>query len=98
MMEFFHLLWITLPRAINALREKGMGVVGTARFRLGWPPKKLRAVNQTEVIFNDFYFCYDKFGNLVSRWMDNVLAFCVSKIYKVGETVKRLRKKQKKNK
>jgi len=86
------------PRAINALRERGIWVVGTARFRVGWPPEKLRAVNQIEVDFNDFYFCYDKFGTLVAGWMDNGLAFCVSTIHKVGETVKRLRKKNEENK
>ena len=38
--------YFTLPKLIRKLRDIGLGVVGTARFRKGWPPKKLREINK----------------------------------------------------
>ena len=81
--------YFTLPKSINALRYKGIGIVGTARFRQSWPPEKLRKINQTEATFNDFYYCYDNFGTLIARWLDYGLVFCVSTVHKVGEIVMR---------
>ena len=56
--------YFTLPKVIKKLREMGVGVVGTARFRQGWPPEKLRRINISDVNFNDFYHCIDEHGTL----------------------------------
>ena len=85
--------YFTLPGAISKLRELGIGIVGTARFRRNWPPTKLKEIKQENSNFNDFYYQYDEFGTLCARWMDNGLVFCVSTIHKVGGTVKTCRKR-----
>ena len=68
--------YFTMPKVMKKLREKGIGVVGTARFRKNCPPDKLKEVNIEKVNFNDFYYCIDEHGTLVGRWMDNGLVFC----------------------
>ena len=86
--------YFTLPKVINSLREAGIGIVGTARFRgHGWPPKELRAITKEKVNFNDFYWMIDEYGTLIGRWMDNGLVFCVSTLHKPGKTIKRNRKR-----
>ena len=84
--------YFTLPKIIKKLRDWGIGVVGTSRFRKNWPPKKLRAVEQKEAKFNDFYWTVDEFGTLVARWIDNGIFLCISKMHKVGSVIKRKRK------
>ena len=59
--------YVTLPKAINALQERGVKVVSTARFRQSWSPEKLRIVNQTDINVNDLHYCCDKFWTLVDR-------------------------------
>ena len=88
--------YFTLPKILKILREKNIGVVGTSRFRQNWPPKKLREVEQNSAQFNSFHHCIDEFGNLVARWMDNGLVLCVSTLHKVGEVIKRKRKRPRK--
>ena len=85
--------YFSLPRAIKKLRDIGVGVVGTARFRKGWPPECLRKIDASKVNFNDFYYCTDEHGTLVGRWMDNGLVFCVSTLHKVGNKIRRLRRR-----
>eukprot|EP00957_Ditylum_brightwellii_P005284 403069-Ditylum_brightwellii.AAC.1 len=34
--------YFTLPQVIKRLRERGIGVVGTARMKKGWSPQALR--------------------------------------------------------
>eukprot|EP00957_Ditylum_brightwellii_P206261 15347585-Ditylum_brightwellii.AAC.1 len=38
--------YFTLPHTISCLRENGMGIVGTARMRKGWPPP---ALHETQI-------------------------------------------------
>eukprot|EP00957_Ditylum_brightwellii_P175492 13361515-Ditylum_brightwellii.AAC.1 len=81
--------YFTLPRVIHALREMGVGVVGTSHFRKGWPPKNLCAITQQQAKFNNFYWCIDDYGMLLGRWLDNGMVFCVSTAPKVGGMVER---------
>ena len=85
--------YFTLPKVIAKLRDKNIGVVGTARFRRNWPCKELRNINLDDVKFNDFFWTVDEHGTLVARWMDNGMVFVVSTVHKPGKIVKRLRKK-----
>ena len=70
--------YFTLPGVIKSLRDKSIGVVGTARFKKNWPPKELKVIEKSQAEFNDFFYTYDDFGTLVARWMDNGLVFLVS--------------------
>ena len=88
--------YFTLPKVLQVLRGKNIGVVGTSRFRKNWPPKNLQDVNQNSARFNSFFHTVDEYGNLVARWMDNGLVFCVSTLHKVGEVIKRKRKRPRK--
>ena len=97
MMETFCLAmdnYFTLPKVIHKLREIGVGVVGTARFRSnGWPPKALKDISKDKARFNEFYYTIDNFGTLIARWMDNGMVFCVSTLHRPGNMIKRLRKR-----
>ena len=70
--------YFTLPKVMKKLREKDIGVVGTACFRKNWPPKELKNINADEVDFNDFYWTIDENNTLVGRWIDNGLVLVVS--------------------
>eukprot|EP00957_Ditylum_brightwellii_P023672 1786355-Ditylum_brightwellii.AAC.1 len=56
--------YFTLPQVIKRLREKGIGVVGMAMMKKGWPPQALRKTKQNECIFNDFRYLVDDNGTL----------------------------------
>ena len=47
--------YFTLPGIIKKLRDKGIGVVGTARFKKNWPPKELKVIDKSDAEFNDFF-------------------------------------------
>ena len=82
--------YFTFPKVIYALRQAGIGIVRTARFRRkSWPPKELRALTKEKANFNDFYYTVDEFGTMCARWMDNGLVFCVSTLHKIGNEIKR---------
>ncbi len=85
--------YFTLPKIMPLLREKGIGVFGTSRFKKNWPPNNLREIEIGQANFNDFYHLTDQHGTLLARWMDNGLVYCVSTIHKPGQMVKKLRKK-----
>ena len=85
--------YFTLPCAIKELRDKGIGVVGTARFKQGWPPAPLQDLNLKTINFDNFYWMIDKYGTLVACWMDNGLVFLVSTVHTVGNIVTRSRTK-----
>ncbi len=57
--------YFTLRKEIgeNGLQGKGVGVVGTARFCAGWPPKEFQAVKDDR--FNTVYYCDNKEGFLI---------------------------------
>eukprot|EP00957_Ditylum_brightwellii_P101329 7721844-Ditylum_brightwellii.AAC.1 len=84
--------YFTLPKVIGKLRNSGIGIVGTAQARRGWPPKELSNIAQQDANFNDFFWTIEKYGTLVAGWMDNGLALCVSTLHKVGEIVEKARK------
>uniref|UniRef100_A0A7S4J1G4 PiggyBac transposable element-derived protein domain-containing protein n=1 Tax=Odontella aurita TaxID=265563 RepID=A0A7S4J1G4_9STRA len=44
------------PRVMSKMRAAGIGVVGTARKKKGWPPKELQVMGQ---LFNNLYWCVD---------------------------------------
>ena len=88
--------YFTMPKVISALRKKGIGVVGTSRFQVNWPPNVLKNIQQPDANFNDFYYCVDEYGTLIARWMDNGLVFVVSTLHHVGNIIKRARKRPRK--
>mmetsp|Transcript_1985 Transcript_1985/g.2830 ORF Transcript_1985/g.2830 Transcript_1985/m.2830 type:complete len:213 (+) Transcript_1985:449-1087(+) len=60
--------YFTLPCVIKTLRNKEIGIVGTARYRgRSCPPQMLKDVSQDDANFNDFYWTVDEFGTLVAR-------------------------------
>ena len=85
--------YFTLPEIIKALRDRSIGVVGTARFKQSWPPKELKQVPVDEARFNDFYWTVDEYGTLLGRWMDNNFVFCVSTVHRIGKVIERIRRK-----
>ena len=40
--------YFTLPRVISALCDKGIGIVGTAKYQRAWPPTELKQVSEKE--------------------------------------------------
>ena len=58
-----------------------IAVVGTARFRMGWPSGEIKEIKKDETMFNTCYHTIDKNGILLTRWMDNNLVFMVSSTY-----------------
>ena len=85
--------YFTNPKVIHKLRERQIGVIGTARLKRNWPPKELKEVSVDESNFNDYYYTYDKYGSLVGRWVDNNMVLIVSTIHKPGKMIKRIRRK-----
>ena len=83
--------YFTRPKVIAALSELDIGVVGTSRFTKSWPPTSLKQIKDAH--FNEFFFTTDEHGTLVARWMDNGMVFCVSTVHRVGQTIKRCRRK-----
>ena len=56
--------YFTLPKVIKALRKHGIGVIGTSRFKQGWPPNELKdyhkkdnpnGIKTSDCKFNGFY-------------------------------------------
>ena len=88
--------YFTLPKVIKALRDKGIGIVGTAKYQRAWPPIELKQVSDKDCSFNDFNYTTDDYGTLCARWMDNGMAFCVSTIHCAGQMTKRFRRKPRK--
>eukprot|EP00957_Ditylum_brightwellii_P115383 8799764-Ditylum_brightwellii.AAC.1 len=68
------------------LRDKGIGAVGTARARRGWPPSALQKVEQKGCDFNEFRHLIDDDGTLIAKWMDNGLMLLVSTLHAVGHS------------
>eukprot|EP00957_Ditylum_brightwellii_P055226 4186285-Ditylum_brightwellii.AAC.1 len=63
--------YFTVPSVMKHVRDKGIGVVGTARARRGLPPPALQKVEQKECDFNEFKYLIDNDGTLIAKWMDN---------------------------
>eukprot|EP00957_Ditylum_brightwellii_P043476 3296087-Ditylum_brightwellii.AAC.1 len=47
--------YFTLPKLLAKLQDIGIGIVGTALFRMNWLPKELKNVAQANADFNDFF-------------------------------------------
>ena len=88
--------YFTLPKVIQSLRKIGIGVVGTCRFKRGWPPAGLKNVDDKKANFNDFYWLVDEMENLVARWMDNGMVSVVSTVHNVDSFIERTRRKPRK--
>lgn len=83
--------YFTYPRVMAKLRELGIGVVGTARNRSGWPPKEL--VLPENSTFNSLVWSVDDFGTMVVKWIDNNQVFLVSTVHTANQSIERPRKR-----
>ena len=83
--------YFTTPRTMQALRERDVGAMGTARRRKGWPPKELCAVNSTK--FNECHYTVDEVGSHVYRWVDNNVVTFVTTVHEKEISVTAKRKK-----
>mmetsp|Transcript_1528 Transcript_1528/g.3386 ORF Transcript_1528/g.3386 Transcript_1528/m.3386 type:complete len:291 (-) Transcript_1528:1970-2842(-) len=75
--------FFTTPKVIESLREKRVGIVGTARRRRGWNPFD---EERNEKEFNSLYLDHDKRNFLIARWVDNSEVLMVSTVH-TGEHV-----------
>ena len=73
--------YFTLPKVIKMLREFMIGVVGTERFRPGWPGQNGKEIDDTQINFNVLFWSVDSFGALVIKLMDNGLLFLVNIVH-----------------
>eukprot|EP00957_Ditylum_brightwellii_P192313 14639681-Ditylum_brightwellii.AAC.1 len=67
--------YFTLPKVLGKLLDLGIGVVGTAYFRISWYPKELKNGAQENADYNDFFWAVDFLGTIVAFWMDNGMVF-----------------------
>ena len=85
--------YFTLPKIMKKLRDINIGIVGTARVRVGWPPKELSSLEPKKCEFNEFYHTVDKYGSLISKWMFNGLVAMVSTVHKINNSIERDRRR-----
>ena len=84
--------YFTTEKVLNFLCEEGIGFVGTARARMGWPPAEFRAVEDDR--FNTVYTLPSSDGNyLMCRWVDNNVVTMVTNVHKGTEVVQAKRKR-----
>eukprot|EP00957_Ditylum_brightwellii_P115407 8802053-Ditylum_brightwellii.AAC.1 len=76
------------------LRDKGIGVVGTAKARRGWPPSALQKVEQKQCDFNELRYLINDDGTMIAKRMDNGLVLLASTLHTIGSTIKVDRRKQ----
>ena len=67
--------YFTLPIVMKQLRAIDIGVVRTARGRIGWPHPLLAGLDSNSTKFNYFYWYVDINGTLIAKWKDNSLVF-----------------------
>ena len=87
--------YFTTSNVMEQTRLKNVGVVGTARYRRGWPAEEIREVNDSR--FNTLYLLNDVKNFLILRWIDNNVVTMVSTIHTGYETAIRLRWKPREN-
>ena len=85
--------YFTLPRVCKMLRDYTIGVVGTGRFRSGWPGKHVTEIDASQVTFNELFWSVDEFGTMLLRWMDNGLVFMVTTVHTIMDIAFCSRKK-----
>jgi hypothetical protein len=49
--------YFTYSKILSGMRDEGVGCIGTARFKAGWPPKEYKAISDTR--FNTLYLMND---------------------------------------
>ena len=80
--------YFTLPKVMAMLREFMIGVVGTARFRPGWPGQNVKEIDNTQINFNELFWSVDSFGTLLLKWMDYKLFFLITTVQNVMDVKK----------
>lgn len=83
--------YFTAPKTIRALRDTGVGAVGTARPKRNWPPNEL--VVPDNCVFNDLYFCVDDYGTLCMKWVDNNVVFLISTVHDPHDSISCVRRR-----
>jgi hypothetical protein len=86
--------FFTTERVIKMTREKGVGIVGTARNRRGWPPAEYKNINDTR--FNTWYVWHED-DYSICRWVDNNVVNMVTTIHTGDETITQKRRRPKPN-
>jgi len=81
----------TTRQVMTESRSLGVGVVGTARARRGWPPKEIKQVSDER--FNTFYLLKDQANYLIGRWVDNNIVTMVSTLHTGREEILRFRRR-----
>ena len=79
--------FFTLPKVIEALCGKGIGIVGTAQYQRACPSIELKPVSDKDCSFNDFNYTTDDYETLCARWMDNRMVFYISTILCAGQMI-----------
>jgi hypothetical protein len=80
----------TVP-VIKAHIERGLGIIGTARRRHGWPCSEMRRVDDNR--FNSLYCLNEKEGYMTMRWIDNGEVLMITNMHTGMESVERERKR-----
>jgi Transposase IS4 len=88
--------YFTTQRVVKDSRNTGVGVVGTARYRRGWPPKEYREIQDDR--FNSVNLLNDEANYLICRWIDNNQVNMVSTVHTGTESILRQRKKPRQTK
>jgi hypothetical protein len=76
--------FFTTERVIKMTREEGIGIVGTARNRRGWPPTEYKNIKDTR--FNTWYVWHED-DYAICRWVDNNVVNMVTTIRTGDETI-----------
>jgi len=88
--------YFTYSRTMLGCRELGVAVVGTAKAKKGWPPKRFKDIKDKR--FNTLYYLHDKDNYLIARWVDNSIVTMVSTMHDPTDKVLKARKKPRKTK
>eukprot|EP00957_Ditylum_brightwellii_P200932 15316684-Ditylum_brightwellii.AAC.1 len=56
--------YFMLPKVLAKLQDIGIGIVGTACFRMSWPPKELKNAAQADADFSDFFWTVEDLRTL----------------------------------
>ena len=88
--------YFTVPGVPSAMRDMGIGVVGTARMRRGWPPAEFKKVEDDR--FNSLHYLDGEDGKYrIFRWVDNNIVTMVSTVHTGFEEVKKERRRPRDN-
>ena len=88
--------YFTVQGVPSGCHDMGIGMVGTAHARKGWPPKEFKEVNDNR--FNTLYYLDgedDKYRMFC--WVDNNLVTMVSTVNDGSEEIEKNRKKPREN-